>query len=78
MSAGKAVTFVRVRAEVDFFWVNGKICCEWCNKSFRNKKGHIECCETHEEIPDPSKMIGWYCPAREAIERRINDEVSQP
>lgn len=68
MSAGKVVTFVRVRAEVDFFWVSGKICCEWCNKSFRNKKGHIECCETHEEMAEPGRNIGFYCPAKEAIE----------
>ena len=57
MSAGKVVTFVRVRAEVD-----------WCNKSFRNKKGHIECCETHEEMAEPGRNIGFYCPAKEAIE----------
>lgn len=76
MNTKNSVSFFRVRAEVEFFWVNGNICCEWCNKSFRNKKGHFECCETHEEIEDPGRNIGFYCPAREVLEGDLSDEVS--
>lgn len=76
MNIKDSVTFSRVRTEVEFFWVNGNICCEWCNKSYRNRKGHIECFETHEEMADPGRGIGFYCPAREAIERMLENEIS--
>lgn len=70
MNVKNSITFFKVTAPVEFSFQNGLICCEWCDKSDRNRKGHYECCITHEEMVEPGRNIGFYCPAREAIEEK--------
>lgn len=60
--------FLRYRAEIEIRFSDGRVCCEWCNLSYRNRKGHIACGVTGEEIVSPSDTIGIYCPARREID----------
>lgn len=59
--------FTRYTVPVEITFVNGNICCEWCNMSFRNRKGHIECPFSHEEIFSPNSTVGEYCPLRKEV-----------
>jgi hypothetical protein len=67
-----SVDFTRYKAEIEIRFVNGNECCEWCNLSFKNRKGHIECGITGEEMIAPGETIGWKCPLR----TEVNDENS--
>ena len=58
------VTFERRKAEIELRFTGGKICCEWCNLSYRNRKGHFACGITGEEMLEPGATIGFYCPLR--------------
>ena len=60
-----AVDFTRYMVPVEITFVNGQECCEWCNMSFKNRKGHYECALTGEQIYTPSETIGYRCPLRE-------------
>jgi hypothetical protein len=59
-----SVDFTCYTVPIEIRFVNGKECCEWCNLSFRNRKGHIACGITGEEMVAPSEVIGWECPLR--------------
>lgn len=59
-----AVSFTRYQVPIEIRFVNGKECCEWCNLSYRNRKGHITCGITGEEMASPGDSIGWECPLR--------------
>lgn len=59
-----AVDFTRYVVPIEIRFVNGRECCEWCNLSFRNRKGHIACGLTGEEMVAPGEVIGWRCPLR--------------
>ena len=61
---GREVTFEKHRAEVEIIFKDGRTCCEWCNLSFRNRKGHISCSLSGEEMVSPGDTIGFYCPLR--------------
>lgn len=61
------VGFTRYTVPVEIAFVNGRECCEWCNMSFRNRKGHIECVLTHEEMYSPGSGVGDYCPLRKEV-----------
>lgn len=58
------VTFTRHTVEIEICFKDGRECCEWCNLSFRNRKGHIACGITGEEMCSPGDTIGYYCPLR--------------
>ena len=60
--------YVRIKATIEIRFTSGRVCCEWCNLSYRNRKGHIACGITGEEIVSPSDMIGINCPARREID----------
>lgn len=60
----ESVDFTRYIVPIEIRFVNGKECCDWCNLSFRNRKGHIACGITGEEMAFPDKAIGWDCPLR--------------
>ena len=64
MTTKNEVTFSRYICPVEIRFTNEKECCEWCNFSFRNRKSHIECFITHEEMASPGDSIGFYCPLR--------------
>jgi len=69
-----SVDYTRYKAEIEIRFVNGKECCEWCNLSYRNRKGHIACGITGEEMLEPSKTIGCECPLR-AKENQNGEKV---
>lgn len=58
------VDFTRHSAMIEIRFVNGQECCEWCNLSYRNRKGHFACGITGEEMVSPGDSIGWECPLR--------------
>jgi len=58
------VDYTRFKAEIEIRFVNGQKCCEWCNLSYRNRKGHIACGITGEEMYSPHETIGYECPLR--------------
>lgn len=58
------IDFTRHKAEIEIRFVNGQECCEWCNLSYRNRKGHIACGVTGEEMVEPGGTIGCRCPLR--------------
>jgi hypothetical protein len=60
----EVVSFTRYQVPIEIRFVNGKECCEWCNLSYRNRKGHIACGITGEEMASPGDSIGWGCPIR--------------
>lgn len=69
-----SMEFVRYPAEICVVFPAGHICCEWCNLSQRNRKGHIQCPITQEEMVSPADSIGIYCPARKEIFGGIGNE----
>ena len=64
----KTVQFTRYTVSIEVRFTQGKECCEWCNHSFKNRKGHIQCGFTGEEMVSPGDSIGWECPVREVRE----------
>lgn len=58
------IDFTRHKAEIEIRFVGGQECCEWCNLSYRNRKGHIACGITGEEMVAPGDTIGYRCPLR--------------
>ena len=60
----KPIDYTRHKAAIEIRFTSGQECCEWCNMSFRNRKGHYECALTHEEMISPSDSIGCECPLR--------------
>lgn len=65
----KTVQFTRYTVPVEIRFTEGKECCEWCNRRFMNKQGHIQCMFTGEEMVSPKDSIGWECPLRQAKEK---------
>lgn len=61
------VDFTRYTVPIEITFVNGQECCEWCNMSFRNRKGHIECPFSHEEMFAPNSTVGEGCPLRKEV-----------
>lgn len=61
---GDEVSFTRHKAEIEIRFKNGLECCDWCNLSYRNRKGHMACGITGEEMVSPRDSIGYYCPLR--------------
>lgn len=59
-----AVDFTRHNVTIEIRFVNGQECCEWCNMSYRNRKGHYACGITGEEMVSPGDSVGWECPLR--------------
>lgn len=59
-----SVDFTRHKAMIEIRFVNGQECCEWCNLSYRNRKGHFACGITGEEMVSPGDSVGWECPLR--------------
>ena len=49
---------------IEIHFPKGKICCEWCNLSYRNRKGHIACSLSGEEMLSPAETIGFLCPIK--------------
>lgn len=60
----KTVDYTRYQITVEVRFKEGIECCEWCNYSFPNRKGHFQCVFTGEEMVSPASSIGWECPLR--------------
>ncbi len=65
----KTVQFTRYTVPIEIRFTEGKECCEWCNRRFMNKQGHIQCMFTGEEMVSPKDSIGWECPLRQTKEK---------
>lgn len=65
------VDFTRHSATIEIRFVNGQECCEWCNLSYRNRKGHFACGITGEEMVSPGDSVGWECPLRKEVPNEI-------
>lgn len=64
----KLVDYSRYMVSVEVRFTEGKESCVWCNRSFVNKKNHVQCMFTGEEMVSPGDSIGWECPIRERKE----------
>lgn len=58
------VNYTRHKVTVEIRFKDGQECCEWCNLSYRNRKGHIACGLNGEEMVSPHDSIGYDCPLR--------------
>lgn len=65
----KLVDYTRYWVEIEIRFKEGRECCKWCNRSFVNKKGHVQCEFTGEEMVSPESSIGWECPLRKQESR---------
>ena len=66
--------YERYHVSIEIRFPQGRVCCEWCNMSYRNRKGHITCPFTGEEMVSPGDSIGLDCPATNEIFGGILDE----
>ena len=71
---GKSVDgYERYHVSIEIRFPQGRVCCEWCNISYRNRKGHITCSFTGEEMVSPGDSIGFFCPIQGGCENNVTD-----